>query len=150
MYHGATGERMIAKIFIGLNFYQRLKHMPQDKMHSRSRGKLTSLFRQPTEGRSRDGGLRTGEMETAVLSSHGVAHFLRERMFYLSDDFSTYYCKRCGFMATANFKTNYFRCGNCGFDKLDKIRLPYACKLLFQELTAMGIVPRIRMSQESH
>ena len=150
MYHGATGERMTAKIFIGLNFYQRLKHMPQDKMHSRSRGKLTALFRQPTEGRSRDGGLRTGEMETGVLSSHGVAHFLRERMFYLSDDFSTYYCKRCGFMATANFKTNYFRCGNCNFDKLDKIRLPYACKLLFQELMAMGIVPRIRMNPEAH
>ena len=116
--------------------------------NSRARGKVTSLFRQPTEGRSKDGGLRTGEMEGSALASHGVAHFLRERLFYLSDDFSTYFCERCGFFAVANFKQHRFVCTNCSYTKLNHVRLPYACKLVFQELMAMGIVPRVRCFSE--
>jgi DNA-directed RNA polymerase II subunit RPB2 len=141
--HGATGEMIKAKIFIGLNFYQRLKHLVIDKMHTRSTGRVIALVRQPTEGRSRDGGFRMGEMEVSALIAHGVSAFLRERLFYLSDYYSTYFCAKCGFFAVANFKKHSFKCNNCESDKLNKIDLPYACKLLFQELMAMGIVPRI-------
>jgi DNA-directed RNA polymerase II subunit RPB2 len=63
MYNGLTGEQMECSVFIGPVFYQRLKHMVNDKAHSRSIGPMVNLTRQPAEGRSRDGGLRFGEME---------------------------------------------------------------------------------------
>ena len=60
MYCGYTGKPLKAMVFIGPTYYQRLKHMVQDKIHSRARGQLQSLCRQPVEGRSRNGGLRIG------------------------------------------------------------------------------------------
>jgi intein/homing endonuclease len=63
LYNGMTGEQIESNIFIGPAFYQRLKHMVNDKQHSRSIGPMVNLTRQPAEGRSRDGGLRFGEME---------------------------------------------------------------------------------------
>ena len=58
LYDGRTGEQIEAKIFIGPTFYYRLKHLVQEKIHSRSTGPYQLLTRQPAEGRSRDGGLR--------------------------------------------------------------------------------------------
>jgi len=63
MYNGLTGQQIECSVFIGPVFYQRLKHMVNDKQHSRSIGPMVNLTRQPAEGRSRDGGLRFGEME---------------------------------------------------------------------------------------
>ena len=63
MYNGLTGEQHECSVFMGPVFYQRLKHMVNDKAHSRSNGPMVNLTRQPAEGRSRDGGLRFGEME---------------------------------------------------------------------------------------
>jgi DNA-directed RNA polymerase II subunit RPB2 len=63
LYNGLSGEQIESEIFMGPAFYQRLKHMVNDKQHSRSIGPMVNLTRQPAEGRSRDGGLRFGEME---------------------------------------------------------------------------------------
>lgn len=52
LYNGMTGEKMKVQIFFGPTFYQRLKHLVEDKIHSRSRGPKTSLTRQAPEGRS--------------------------------------------------------------------------------------------------
>jgi len=134
MYNGFTGEPIEARIFIGPTYYQRLKHMVSDKIHARSQGHVTTLTRQPLEGRSRDGGLRFGEMERDCMITHGVSRFLKERLFDKSDPYQIYICEKCGFMAT----TPIF-CKGCNTDKISKCNLPYASKLLFLELQAMGI-----------
>jgi DNA-directed RNA polymerase II subunit RPB2 len=144
MANGSTGKFLEAPIFIGPTYYQRLKHMVDDKIHSRSRGPVQILTRQPVEGRSRDGGLRFGEMERDCMISHGSAIFLKDRLFDQSDPFIVFVCDLCGLIAIGNRKLNIFECRNCNNKfSISLIKIPYACKLLFQELIAMSIGPRI-------
>jgi DNA-directed RNA polymerase II subunit RPB2 len=144
LYNGQTGEMIEAEIFMGPTFYQRLKHMVIDKRHSRSRGPIVSLTRQPCEGRSRDGGLRVGEMERDCMLSHGISMFTKERLMDVSDPFLTGICKACGTLAVVNPVEKIYSCGSCGnrTDFLQKT-IPYAMKLWIQELEAMHIVPRM-------
>jgi len=144
MYNGQTGEMMEAEIFMGPTFYQRLKHMVIDKKHSRARGPIVSLTRQPCEGRSRDGGLRVGEMERDCMLSHGIAMFTKERLMDVSDPFDVGYCTSCGTSAVVNPNENVYHCGVCGVNTHFEMKtIPYAAKLLTQELEAMHIVPRM-------
>jgi DNA-directed RNA polymerase II subunit RPB2 len=145
MYNGMTGEQMKVKIFIGPTYYQRLKHMVEDKMHSRSTGPLQILTRQPAEGRSREGGLRLGEMERDCLLAHGTGQFVKERLLDMSDKFRVYVCKQCGMFVTAGnpYKNIYF-CKACNNStNITEVHLPYAYKLLTQELMSLSIVPKI-------
>jgi DNA-directed RNA polymerase II subunit RPB2 len=144
LYNGQTGEMMEAEIFMGPTFYQRLKHMVIDKKHSRARGPIVSLTRQPCEGRSRDGGLRVGEMERDCMLSHGAAMFTKERLMDVSDPFTTGFCKSCGTLAVVNANENIYHCGTCGIKTQFELKtIPYAVKLWSQELEAMHIVPRM-------
>jgi DNA-directed RNA polymerase II subunit RPB2 len=147
LYNGQTGEMMEAEIFMGPTFYQRLKHMVIDKSHSRSKGPIVSLTRQPCEGRARDGGLRVGEMERDCMLSHGISAFTKERLMDVSDPFESGFCRKCGIIATINKEENIYLCSVCGAktDLVDKT-IPYAMKLWMQELEAMHIVPRVQFN----
>jgi len=153
LYNGLTGEQLETNIFMGPVFYQRLKHMVNDKQHSRAIGPMVNLTRQPAEGRSRDGGFRIGEMERDVMIAHGMSRFCKERLYDVSDKYSVHVCKRCGLIASYNDGDNkkgsaldfaIHICNTCG-NKTDfaKVNIPYAYKLMAQELQTINVVPRI-------
>jgi DNA-directed RNA polymerase II subunit RPB2 len=158
LYNGETGQKLKAMICIGPNYYQRLKHLVQDKIHSRSGGTVTILTRQPPEGRARGGGLRLGEMERDCFLAHGLALFLKEKLVDTSDIYKTYVCGKCGLFAQRLLKKNnkhytsqndIWFCPACkNYTDVAKIIIPYAFKLLIQELMSMNIAPRIRVKKE--
>ena len=144
LYDGLTGSQIETSIFIGPCFYQRLKHMVADKQHSRSIGPMVNLTRQPAEGRSRDGGLRFGEMERDATISHGAASFTKERVYDASDKFQVFTCNLCGMIVSYNDTMHIHECKTCkNTINFSKVNIPYSCKLLFQELITMNIAPRI-------
>jgi DNA-directed RNA polymerase II subunit RPB2 len=143
LINGMTVKTLPHAIFMGPTYYQRLKHMVDDKIHSRSHGPVQVLTRQPVEGRSRDGGLRCGEMERDAMISHGAASFLRDRLFYNSDAYQVHVCKRCGLFAVGDIKNDKYFCKSCNTPDVVVTTLPFATKLLFQELSSIGVCPRI-------
>jgi len=153
LYNGLTGEQLETNIFIGPVFYQRLKHMVNDKQHSRAIGPMVNLTRQPAEGRSRDGGFRIGEMERDVMLSHGISRFCRERLYDASDKYSIHVCRKCGMTASYNdganksfVKDDYsvHLCKTCdNTTDFAKVEVPYAYKLMSQELQTINVVARL-------
>lgn len=154
MYDGLTGEQLESSIFIGPVFYQRLKHMVNDKMHSRSIGPMVNLTRQPAEGRSRDGGFRIGEMERDVMLAHGMSQFCKERLYDVSDKYSIHVCKKCGMTASYNDgetrsihikdDLSIHLCNTCGNrTEFSMVQIPYAFKLMSQELQTINVGLRL-------
>ena len=144
LYNGITGDFLEAEIFMGTTYYQRLKHMVCEKEHSRDTGPILNLTRQPAEGRNRDGGFRVGEMEVNCMQAHGISYMCKERLLDVSDLFITHVCNKCGQFATVNENANIYNCIYCN-NKYDFsiVQIPFPLKLLFQELQAMSIIPRM-------
>jgi DNA-directed RNA polymerase II subunit RPB2 len=164
LYNGMTGQQLESEIFIGPTYYMRLKHMVKDKINYRSKGPRTMLTRQVVQGRANDGGLRIGEMERDCLISHGATTFLKESMLVRGDDYYIAICNNTGTIAIYNENKNIFLSpmvdGPIKFTNITQydanieviskygrsfsiIRVPYAFKLLYQELQAMNIQMRI-------
>ena len=165
LYNGMTGEQLETEIFIGPNYYMRLKHMVKDKINYRALGPRTALTRQPVSGRANDGGLRIGEMERDSIISHGATEFLRESMMERGDKYKMAICNATGMMSIYNPSKNVFLSpmadgpikysgslenNSIHIDTVSKfgrnfsvVDVPYSLKLLMQELLAMNISMRI-------
>jgi DNA-directed RNA polymerase II subunit RPB2 len=161
LYNGMTGEQLEAEVYIGPNYYMRLKHMVKDKVNYRAKGPRTQLTRQPVSGRANDGGLRIGEMERDVLIAHGVTDFLRESMLDRGDQYYMAICNKTGAIAIYNPDKNLFMSPMADgplkyVESLDGkemnvehitkygrdfsvVRVPYVFKLLMHELQTINV-----------
>jgi DNA-directed RNA polymerase II subunit RPB2 len=147
---GMTGEAITSDVFVGPTFYQRLKHQVADKIHARSRGPMQKLTRQPQEGRANHGGLRMGEMERDNMIANGTSWFINDRLFKCSDKYDAYVCDICGNFVANKLINKEVKavCKICDEEKTSHIPIPYVTKLLFQDLQAMNVWPRIIASNK--
>ena len=118
-----------------------------------------ALTRQPPEGRAALGGLRFGEMERDCMIAHGASGWLKERLFHVSDHYRVLVCEGCGMVSPESVRVEggtgggggrgvVYSCRACGVvNRVVGVMMPYACKLLFQELMAMSIWPRVRVGE---
>jgi DNA-directed RNA polymerase subunit B' len=141
MYDGKTGRKFDVLIFTGISYYLKLDHMVADKIHARSRGPVTLLTKQPTEGRAKRGGLRLGEMEQQCLIAHGAALALKER--FDSDKTSVPICTKCGLIAIHDVIKNRNSCPVCKDSETVWVETSYAFKLMLDEVKSMGVFPKI-------
>ena len=149
VYDGRTGEIAERPVVVGVSFYQRLYHMVSDKMHARATGKVQLLTRQPTEGKARQGGLRFGEMERDSLVGHGASMLVRDRLLEASDSYILYVCRLCGHISWYNRRKGVYECPIHGAEgDIKPVKVPYAFKLLLQELMSMAIKPEIRIADK--
>jgi DNA-directed RNA polymerase subunit B len=143
LYNGITGEKLEVEIFTGMLYYQKLDHMVANKLQARSRGPVTLLTRQPTEGKAKEGGLRLGEMEKDCLIAHGAVLTLKER--FDSDKVDVPICKRCGLVAVWDKATEKNICAICKDSDVVSVEMSYAFKLLLDELKTMLIYPKVNV-----
>lgn len=139
--------------------------MVKDKINFRTQGPRTALTRQPVSGRANDGGLRIGEMERDSLISHGATNFLTESLMERSDKYFMAVCNKTGMIAVYNPDKDLFLSPmadgplkfvgslaeeNLMVEKVSRhgrvfsiVRIPYALKLLIQELQTINVVMRL-------
>ena len=128
LYNGMTGEQMEADIFMGPTYYQRMKHMVEDKINYRATGPRKAMTHQPLEGRSDEGGMRVGEMERDALVAHGMSKFLTESFMERSDKTEVFYNKETKTLDTSR----------------DHLEMPYAMFLYTRELEAMHLTVQLK------
>jgi DNA-directed RNA polymerase beta subunit len=147
LYNGLTGEKFQARIYVGNMYYLKLKHMVANKLHSRARGPVQLLTRQPTEGRAKEGGLRLGEMEKDTFVAHGASLLLKER--FDSDKTVLAVCEDCGLLAVHDEYKNKSFCAVCGESStISQVEIAYAFKLLLDELKGLCVYPRIELKNK--
>jgi DNA-directed RNA polymerase II subunit RPB2 len=148
MYNGFTGEQIQCSIFVGPNYYGRLKHMVADKINFRDTGPHNFMTRQPTKGRGKHGGLRVGEMEEHVILAHGMAAFMKESFMERSDGHVVTVDGDTG--ASASVLSNHIADVHTVLNTADvvndmrTVQVPYAFKLMQQELQSMTVEMRMR------
>jgi len=144
LYNGLTGEKFKVKIFIGNQYYLKLRHMVAGRIQSRARGPIALLTRQPTEGKAKEGGLRLGEMEKDTLVAHGASLLLKER--FNSDKTIVPVCEKSGLLGYYDARKNRLISPVYGEEsEISYVEMSYAFKLLLDELKAMMIYPEIKL-----
>ncbi|NOZ81481.1 MAG: DNA-directed RNA polymerase subunit B [DPANN group archaeon] len=147
MYDGVTGKKLDAKIYIGNMYYLKLKHMVANKLHSRARGPIQLLTRQPTEGRAKEGGLRLGEMEKDTFVAHGASLLLKER--FDSDKVVVPVCEKSGLMGYYdNYKKQFMSPIHGSDAEISLVEISYAFKLFLDELSSIGVYPKIKLTNK--
>lgn len=142
MYNGVTGEMFQVKIFVGNQYYMKLKHMVSNKMHSRARGPIQLLTRQPTEGRAKEGGLRLGEMEKDTFVAHGASLLLKER--FDSDRTILPIDEDSGLVAVHDtYKNRRYSLISGEGAEINDIEMSYAFKLFLDEIKSLGVYPKM-------
>ncbi len=148
LYNGVTGEQYQVQIFVGNIYYLKLKHMVANKMHSRARGPIQLLTRQPTEGRAKEGGLRLGEMEKDTFIAHGSSLTLKER--FDTDTVVVPICERSGLSGYYDARKNN-RAVSSLYDEdseMSDIEMSYAFKLLIDEFKSLGLYPKLKLKSK--
>ena len=153
LHNGRTGEQMQVAVYMGVNYYGRLKHMVADKMQVRSRGPVNAIHRQPVKTQGGSGGLRIGEMENNALISHGVASFIKESLVDRSDRTRLTIDAEEGVtghsLPLAGGRERSEAVPGSGVDagppEFASIEIPYAMKLMQQELATMAIDMRLHL-----
>ena len=86
-------------------------------------------------------------MERDCLIAYGASQLLRERLMLSSDKHDVDVCETCGFMAFGRWCQ---RCEKAGQSARNVVRMtmPYAFKLLCNELASMNVNTRIIVSDE--
>ena len=148
MYSGIYGTEMKVDIFMGVVFYQRLRHMVSDKFQVRALGALNQLTKQPVGGRKVGGGIRFGEMERDSLLAHGASFLINERTFLSSDYSKCFCCVKCGSIISAVLKKEGKTCTFCKTgDHISYIAIPYVFRYLAVEFAAFSIRCNLTMKQ---
>jgi DNA-directed RNA polymerase beta subunit len=148
MYNPITGEQYKVDIFVGNIYYLRLKHMVANKLHSRARGPIQLLTRQPTEGRAKEGGLRLGEMEKDTFIAHGASLTLKER--FDSDSVVVPICEKSGTLGYYDARRNNKAISSIHDEdsEMSDIEISYAFRLLLDEFKALGLYPKLRLKSK--
>ncbi|MGM5481235.1 MAG: DNA-directed RNA polymerase subunit B [Nanobdellota archaeon] len=147
MFSGATGEMYNVKIFIGPMYYLRLKHQVKNKIHSRARGPIQLLTRQPTEGRHKEGGLRLGEMEKDTFVAHGASLLLKER--FDADRTVIPIAEETGIPAVHDTRRDKYYCPIKGENtEISTIEMSYAFKLILDEFRSLGLYPKLQLKSK--
>ena len=170
MICGISGEEMECDIYIGLVYYQRLRHMVSDKYQCRATGPINAMTRQPVQGRKAGGGIRFGEMERDSVASHGAAYVLNDRLMKSSDFCVASICTRCESILTPQLQRPVLpesekrllrnargasssakgsvMCPSCegNSDAIERVALPYVAGLLVAELAAVNISVKLTVT----
>ena len=162
MYSGIQGEMMKVDIYLGLVYYQRLRHMVSDKSQARAKGAVDALTQQPVKGRKKMGGIRFGEMERDSLLAHGASFCLNDRLMRCSDYSEGYVCTKCGSILSTYLNREILKkdislrdqaeknkatfavsekvyCRSCDTYECKKVALPFVLRYMTNELAAMNI-----------
>lgn len=145
LYNAEDGQPVETEVFLGVCFYQALKHQVVDKYHSRAVGPVSAVSHQPVEGKAKGGGMRIGEMEKDALIGYGCTEIIREKFMHETDAFETVVCTRCQTML--NSQTSCYVCG----DRPDAmLEIPYSFKLISQTLRMAGIDTRVEIDPAAY
>uniref|UniRef100_A0A5F9CMV3 DNA-directed RNA polymerase n=1 Tax=Oryctolagus cuniculus TaxID=9986 RepID=A0A5F9CMV3_RABIT len=150
LYSGISGLELEADIFIGVVYYQRLRHMVSDKFQVRTTGARDRVTNQPIGGRNVQGGIRFGEMERDALLAHGTSFLLHDRLFNCSDRSIAHVCVECGSLLSpllekpppswSAMRNRKYNCTLCNrSDTIDTVSVPYVFRYFVAELAAMNI-----------